>query len=183
MYASENGHTATVEVLLGAGADKEARNVVRYGKIENHTHPHIFSLCERAHQEAPHVRRIPVVLSYVALPSWRDVEEASLPLRLSMNLSVHWCGLAHILFSLFYPSIYFPVIRKSRIRVPRFKKCHLHSWNTVFVAFSLWLVFVCACCCHMCIFTHSVARRPWTSPNQMTTLLWSPFLGIAKQYN
>jgi ankyrin repeat protein len=29
MLASLNGHTATVELLLGAGADKEAKNKVR----------------------------------------------------------------------------------------------------------------------------------------------------------
>jgi ankyrin repeat protein len=29
MEASRNGHTATAELLLGAGADKEAKNKVR----------------------------------------------------------------------------------------------------------------------------------------------------------
>ena len=29
MYASFNGHTAAVELLLAAGADKDAKNMVR----------------------------------------------------------------------------------------------------------------------------------------------------------
>ena len=37
MYASENGHTAIVELLLGAGADKEAKDKVRETKRANHT--------------------------------------------------------------------------------------------------------------------------------------------------
>ena len=36
MKASANGHTATAELLLGAGADKEAKDKVREEK--NHTH-------------------------------------------------------------------------------------------------------------------------------------------------
>jgi ankyrin repeat protein len=36
MYASANGHTATAQLLLGAGADKEAKDLVREEK--NHTH-------------------------------------------------------------------------------------------------------------------------------------------------
>ena len=38
MYASENGHTATVELLLGAGADMDAEDKVRVRKRENYTH-------------------------------------------------------------------------------------------------------------------------------------------------
>jgi len=37
MFASEYGHTATVEVLLGAGAGTEAKNKVREIKCVNHT--------------------------------------------------------------------------------------------------------------------------------------------------
>jgi len=40
MYASENGHTATVELLLGAGADTDAKNEVRERKREYYTHTH-----------------------------------------------------------------------------------------------------------------------------------------------
>ena len=36
MKASHYGHTATVELLLRAGADKEAKDLVREEK--NHTH-------------------------------------------------------------------------------------------------------------------------------------------------
>ena len=36
MKATTRGHTAIVELLLGAGADKEAKNNVREEK--NHTH-------------------------------------------------------------------------------------------------------------------------------------------------
>jgi len=36
ILASKNSHTATVELLLGAGADKEAKDKVREEK--NHTH-------------------------------------------------------------------------------------------------------------------------------------------------
>ena len=36
MKASANGHTATAELLLGAGADKEAKDKVREEK--NHIH-------------------------------------------------------------------------------------------------------------------------------------------------
>ena len=36
MYASANGHTATAELLLGAGANKDAKDKVREEK--NHTH-------------------------------------------------------------------------------------------------------------------------------------------------
>ena len=36
MYASNNGRTATAQLLLGAGADKEAKAKVREEK--NHTH-------------------------------------------------------------------------------------------------------------------------------------------------
>ena len=35
--ASENGHTAIVELLLGAGADKDAKNKVWERKRENYT--------------------------------------------------------------------------------------------------------------------------------------------------
>ena len=38
MMASENGHTATVELLLGAGADTEAKDEVSGRKRANHTH-------------------------------------------------------------------------------------------------------------------------------------------------
>ena len=40
MYASYEGHTATVELLLEAGADKEAKNEVseRMRESESHTH-------------------------------------------------------------------------------------------------------------------------------------------------
>ena len=37
MFASREGHTATVELLLGAGADKEAKDKVRVTKRANHT--------------------------------------------------------------------------------------------------------------------------------------------------
>jgi len=37
MYASDNGHTATVEVLVRGGADMEAKNKVREIKCVNHT--------------------------------------------------------------------------------------------------------------------------------------------------
>jgi ankyrin repeat protein len=37
MYASRNGHTATMELLLGAGADKEAKSEVRETKRAIHT--------------------------------------------------------------------------------------------------------------------------------------------------
>ena len=40
MEASANGHTATAELLLGAGADKEAKDKVRETKRKNHTHLH-----------------------------------------------------------------------------------------------------------------------------------------------
>ena len=39
MWASHYGHTATAELLLGAGADKEAKNKVREEK--NHTHTQV----------------------------------------------------------------------------------------------------------------------------------------------
>jgi len=39
MMASENGHTATVKLLLEAGANKEAEDVVKMMR-ENHTHSH-----------------------------------------------------------------------------------------------------------------------------------------------
>jgi ankyrin repeat protein len=38
MYASDNGHTATVEVLVGAGADTEAKDNVRNTIRETNTH-------------------------------------------------------------------------------------------------------------------------------------------------
>ena len=38
MMASHNGHTATVELLLGAGADTEAKNKVRETKRAIYTH-------------------------------------------------------------------------------------------------------------------------------------------------
>jgi ankyrin repeat protein len=38
MRASRKGHTATVELLLGAGADMDAEDVVRERKRENYTH-------------------------------------------------------------------------------------------------------------------------------------------------
>jgi len=41
MWASTYGHTATVELLLGAGADTEAKNKVRETKRANHTHTHV----------------------------------------------------------------------------------------------------------------------------------------------
>jgi len=48
MEASINGQTATVELLLGAGADKEAKNEVRERKREYHsTH---FGLARRPHR-------------------------------------------------------------------------------------------------------------------------------------
>jgi hypothetical protein len=40
MHASEYGHTATVKLLLGAGADKEAKDKVREKKRAIHTHTH-----------------------------------------------------------------------------------------------------------------------------------------------
>ena len=46
MLASERGHTAIVQLLLEAGADKEAKDKVR--ERENHTHQHIDGL-ERRH--------------------------------------------------------------------------------------------------------------------------------------
>ena len=43
MLASREGHTATVELLLGAGADKEAKEMVseRMRESESHTHLHM----------------------------------------------------------------------------------------------------------------------------------------------
>ena len=43
MLASANGDTATVELLLGAGADKEAKEMVseRMRESESHTHLHM----------------------------------------------------------------------------------------------------------------------------------------------
>ena len=43
IYASINGQTATVELLLGAGADKEAKEMVseRMRESESHTHLHM----------------------------------------------------------------------------------------------------------------------------------------------
>jgi ankyrin repeat protein len=38
MWASQEGDTATVQVLLRAGADKEARNAVRDRKSDSHAH-------------------------------------------------------------------------------------------------------------------------------------------------
>ena len=38
MWASRNGYTATVELLLGAGADMDAEDKVRVRKRENYTH-------------------------------------------------------------------------------------------------------------------------------------------------
>ena len=38
VYASEHGHTATVEVLLSAGADMEAKDDVRSRVREMHTY-------------------------------------------------------------------------------------------------------------------------------------------------
>ena len=38
MAASQYGHTATVELLLGAGADKEAKDQVREKERERITH-------------------------------------------------------------------------------------------------------------------------------------------------
>jgi ankyrin repeat protein len=38
MMASVNGRTATVELLLGAGTDTEAKNKVREAEKMNHTH-------------------------------------------------------------------------------------------------------------------------------------------------
>jgi len=42
-FASTYGHTATVELLLGAGADKEAKEMVseRMRESESHTHLHM----------------------------------------------------------------------------------------------------------------------------------------------
>ena len=40
--ASLNGHTATVQLLLGAGADKEARDQVREKKRERSTHTRMW---------------------------------------------------------------------------------------------------------------------------------------------
>ena len=47
MYASENGHTATVELLLGAGADTDAKNEVRERKREYYTHTHTHKWLSR----------------------------------------------------------------------------------------------------------------------------------------
>ena len=38
MRASDRGYTATVELLLGAGADTEAKDLVSVRKKENYTH-------------------------------------------------------------------------------------------------------------------------------------------------
>ena len=40
MMASIKGYTATVQLLLEAGADKEAKDKVRETKRKNHTHLH-----------------------------------------------------------------------------------------------------------------------------------------------
>jgi ankyrin repeat protein len=42
IIASAKGHTATVEVLLKAGADKDAKDKVGDRKREAHTHPHMW---------------------------------------------------------------------------------------------------------------------------------------------
>ena len=49
ILASEGGHTAIVELLLGAGADKEAKNKVRERMRERSTHTHMWLTrwCER----------------------------------------------------------------------------------------------------------------------------------------
>ena len=43
MLASANGDTATVELLLGAGADKEAKGGVSERKREKSTHTYTVS--------------------------------------------------------------------------------------------------------------------------------------------
>ena len=43
MLASRNGYTATVELLLGAGADKEAKGGVSERKREKSTHTYTVS--------------------------------------------------------------------------------------------------------------------------------------------
>jgi ankyrin repeat protein len=41
MWASRRGYTATVELLLGAGADKESKDEVREGKNYTHARTHM----------------------------------------------------------------------------------------------------------------------------------------------
>jgi len=42
MSDSYKGHTATVELLLGAGADKEVMDNVRERMRKNYTHTHVW---------------------------------------------------------------------------------------------------------------------------------------------
>jgi hypothetical protein len=42
MRASDRGYTATVELLLGAGADKEVMDNVRERMRKNYTHTHVW---------------------------------------------------------------------------------------------------------------------------------------------
>ena len=51
IYASMNGHTAIVQLLLEAGADKEAKSDVRGTNRKNHTHLHMW--LTRWFEEAP----------------------------------------------------------------------------------------------------------------------------------
>jgi ankyrin repeat protein len=43
MLASQNGHTATVQLLLEAGADKEAKGQVTKRERKDHAHAHTHS--------------------------------------------------------------------------------------------------------------------------------------------
>jgi len=42
MHASHNGHTALVQLLLGAGANKDAKNYVNKSKRDPHTHTRLL---------------------------------------------------------------------------------------------------------------------------------------------
>ena len=66
MSASEGGHTAIVELLLGAGADTEAKDRVSERKRENYTHTLTHMVDKMVWRRKHHVASLPIVLAEVS---------------------------------------------------------------------------------------------------------------------
>jgi len=61
MWASKGGHTATVELLLGAGADKEVKDEVREGMRENYTRARAYDWLDGLKERKHRVASLPIV--------------------------------------------------------------------------------------------------------------------------